>query len=180
VPRRARLERWGERRLRARCTDADGARVGNVDCVWCVLEGPGSVESSGGTDATFRATGDAGRVRVGVTARKEAREASAEGAIEVVDEIGRSGPRAGIPEPAFVADRHGEWRSRVAGARWEVNSAHRDFLSVEGVPRRKLRYLAALLAKEIVVHSFPLPQGGALLERLVSVLTLTERRLERS
>jgi len=58
--------------------------------------------------------------------------------------------------------------------------AHRDFLSVESASRRKLRYLAALLAKGIVVHSFPLPQGGALLERLVSVLTLTERRLERS
>ena len=118
-------------------------------------------------------------MRVGVTAHKEDREASAEGAIEVVNEIDGAGPRAGIPEPAFVADRQGEWRSRVVGARWEVNSAHRDFLSVESAPRRKLRYLAALLAKEIVVHSFPLPQGGALLERLVSVLTLTERRLER-
>jgi len=50
---------------------------------------------------------------------------------------------------------------------------------VAGQPRRKLRYLAALLAKEVVVHSFPVPQGGVLLERLVSVLTLTEPRLER-
>jgi hypothetical protein len=124
--------------------------------------------------------GEVGRVRVGVTARKEGREAAAEGTVEVVDEVGAVGPRAGIPQPTFVADRHAEWRSRVAGGRWEVNSAHRDFLSVENAPRRKLRYLAALLAKEIVVHSFPLPQGGALLERVVSVLTLAERRLERT
>jgi hypothetical protein len=47
------------------------------------------------------------------------------------------------------------------------------------MPRRKLRHFAALLAKGVVVHSFPVPQGGALLERLVSVLTLTEPRLER-
>jgi hypothetical protein len=60
-----------------------------------------------------------------------------------------------------------------------VNAAHRDFLSVETSPRRKLRYLTALLAKEIVLHSYPVPQGGTLLERLVAVLTLTERRLER-
>jgi hypothetical protein len=60
-----------------------------------------------------------------------------------------------------------------------VNAGHRDFVSVEGAPRRKLRYLAALLAKEVVLHSYPLPQGGMLLERLVSVLTVAERRLER-
>jgi hypothetical protein len=60
-----------------------------------------------------------------------------------------------------------------------VNATHRDYLSVEGNPRRKLRYLAALLGKEIVLHSYPMPQGGMLLERLVSVLTVAERRLER-
>ena len=42
-----------------------------------------------------------------------------------------------------------------------------------------LRYLVALLAKEIVLHSYPMPQGGMLLERLVTVLTVAERRLER-
>jgi hypothetical protein len=60
-----------------------------------------------------------------------------------------------------------------------VNAAHRDYLSVEANPRRKLRYLAALLGKEIVLHSYPMPQGGMLLERLVSVMTVAERRLER-
>jgi hypothetical protein len=60
-----------------------------------------------------------------------------------------------------------------------VNAGHRDYLSVERTARRKLRYLAALLAKEIVLHSYPAPQGGMLLERLVSVLTVAERRLER-
>jgi len=34
-------------------------------------------------------------------------------------------------------------------------------------------------AKEIVLHSFPHPQHGAVLERMVEVLTITERRLER-
>jgi len=96
-----------------------------------------------------------------------------------LEEIGANQPRAGIPEPAFVADPRGDWRSRVADGHWEVNAAHRDYLSVEGTPRRKLRYIAALLAKEIVLHSYPMPQGGMLLERLVAVLTVTERRLER-
>ena len=97
----------------------------------------------------------------------------------MVEEIATGEPRTGIPEPAFVADPRGEWRSRIADGRWEVNAAHRDHLSVEGNPRRKLRYLVALLAKEIVLHSYPMPQGGMLLERLVTVLTVAERRLER-
>lgn len=32
---------------------------------------------------------------------------------------------------------------------------------------------------EVVLHSFPVPQGGPLLERLVSVLGVAERGLER-
>jgi hypothetical protein len=60
-----------------------------------------------------------------------------------------------------------------------VNSAHRDFQTAAAGSRRKLRYLAALLAKEVVLHSFPVPQGGVILERLVSVRAIAEPRLER-
>jgi len=179
VPARARVERWGERRLRARATDAAGARVGGITCVWTLATGPGAVEAAGPTEAVFRAGEATGTARVTVTARHEDRGASAEADVEVVEEIATGEPRTGIPEPAFVADPRGEWRSRIADGRWEVNAAHRDHLSVEGNPRRKLRYLVALLAKEIVLHSYPMPQGGMLLERLVTVLTVAERRLER-
>ena len=56
---------------------------------------------------------------------------------------------------------------------------HRDFRAASETQRRKLRYLAALLAKEVVLHSFPSPQLSPALERLVEVLTIAERRLER-
>jgi hypothetical protein len=39
--------------------------------------------------------------------------------------------------------------------------------------------LTALLAKEIVVHSFPGPNLSPALERLIGVLTITERSLEK-
>jgi hypothetical protein len=179
VPARARVERLGERRLRARATDADGARVAGVACTWSIAAGPGAIEVGRPTEIVFRATDATGTAIVRVVARKDGREATAEASVEVVDELEGGAPRAGVPEPTFATEPRGDWRSRVVEGRWEVNAAHRDYLSVEGSPRRKLRYLAALLAKEIVVHSFPLPQGGMLLERLVSVLTMTERRLER-
>jgi hypothetical protein len=179
VPARSRVEPNGERRLRARAEDADGMPIWEVAYVWNVAEGPGAIETCRNAEAVFRAAARFGMARVSVTAHKDGREASGEAIIEVVDEVSADGRQAGIPEPAFVADPRGEWRSRVNDGCWEVNNAHRDFLSVEAAPRRKLRYLTALLAKEIVLHSYPMPQGGLLLERLVSVLAMTERQLER-
>jgi hypothetical protein len=179
VPASSRVERWGERHLRARLTDAAGTRVKDAECSWAIADGPGALETRTPTHATFKAAGEMGQARVTLVARQGAAEARAEATVEVVEEIAAAGPRGGIPEPTFVVDGRGEWRSRMAEGRWEVNAGHRDFLSVESAPRRKLRYLTALLAKEVVLHSYPMPQGGPLLERLVAVLTVTERRLER-
>ena len=178
-PRRSRVERLGRRALRALAHDANGVSIAeDVSWEWIVREGPATLEPNG-PKAVVAALDIAGDVRIALTARHAGRTAEAEAVVQIVDDLGCADQSAGIPEPQFVEDPHGEWRSRLADGRWEVNQGHRDFLAVAGQPRRKLRYLAALLAKEVVVHSFPLPQGGALLERLVSVLTLTEPRLER-
>lgn len=181
-PARLRVERQGRRALRAVARDANGVVVrDDVTWQWTVCDGPVTLEGdTTGPRALLVALDLAGEARVAVTARQADRSASAETVVRVVEDLGgASGRAAGIPEPQFVEEPHGEWRSRFADERWQVNKAHRDFLAVAGQPRRKLRYLAALLAKEVVVHSFPVPQGGVLLERLVSVLTLTEPRLER-
>jgi hypothetical protein len=179
VPARSRVERWGERRVRSRPLDAQGRRIGGLEGRWALVDGPGGIEVVDPAHAVFRATGDLGAATVSVVVRQGAVEVRAEARIEIVEEIGPGSPRGGIPEPRFVVDARGEWRSRLADGHWEVNAGHRDFVSIEGGGRRKLRYLAALLAKEVVLHSYPMPQGGTLLERLVSVLTVTERRLER-
>jgi len=178
-PSRPRVERRGRRALRAIARDANGVAVTDeVAWEWLVVSGPATLEQSG-PQAVVVALDLAGEARVAVSAQSDGRTARAEAVIQVVDELGGSDRSAGIPEPKFVDEPHGEWRSRLSDGQWEVNQGHRDFLAVAGQSRRKLRYLAALLAKEVVVHSFPMPQGGALLERLVSVLTLTEPRLER-
>jgi hypothetical protein len=118
---------------------------------------------------------------VSAEAHDEADSAAGEAVVEIVDSLtGTSGPRAGIPEPVFVDDPAGGWRSRMRDGTWEVNSGHPDFQSAGTGARRKLRYLAALLAKEIVLYSFPMPQLGSALERLVGVLSITERQLDPS
>ena len=59
----------------------------------------------------------------------------------------------------------------MLAGRWEYNKGHPDYRSVQDDPRRRLRYLAHLFAKEVVVRNFGDPGAGALLERMVEVLT---------
>lgn len=65
---------------------------------------------------------------------------------------------------ARFARRHADWESNVRAS---------------PSPRRKLRHLATLLAKEMVMHSCPAPQLDPILEQLVEVLNIPARRLER-
>jgi len=117
---------------------------------------------------------------VAVEAADDERRANAQALVEIVEEIpARPGAGPGIPKRSFVSDPLGGWRSRLNDGRSEVNSAHRDYLLAIETPKRKLRYLASLLAKEIVNHAFPNPHAESLLERMVEVLTLTDKELER-
>jgi hypothetical protein len=129
---------------------------------------------------TFHAGPDTGAATVNAIAREGAMAIGAQAVIRIVEASpAEEARRAGIPEPLFVDEPLASWRSRMRGELWEVNSGHPDFRTAAETPRRKLRYLAALLAKEVVLHSFPQPLLGPALERLVEVLTITERRLER-
>jgi hypothetical protein len=181
LPAKTRVECLGERRLRAELRDAIGTRIQRaVRIDWECPVGLGAVESCGGRVALFRAGAEPGAATVIATAEESGQVARGEASVEIVEQLGGSpSQRAGIPEPIFVDEGASAWRSRMVDGRWEVNSGHPDFHAASESSKRKVRYLTALLGKEIVLHSFPAPQLGAALERLVGVLTITERRLER-
>lgn len=181
VPAVTRLERHGERRLRAELRDAHGARIRRpVEVTWDIAPPLGRLERDSGMTNVFRAGSEPGSATVVATAREEAYVAAGEARIDIVEAIDSAEqPRAGIPEPVFVAEPMASWRSRMRDGAWEVNSEHPDFRVAAESGRRKLRYLTALLAKEVVLHSFPSPQLEAALERLVGVQTIAERGLER-
>ena len=143
------------------------------------MEGAGfSVRGEGARPAV---TAEAG-TRPGATARlrvdveQGARTAAAEATVEAVeplpDEAG-----FGIPEPHLV-DAAGEtWRSRFDGRRWEVNQMHEDYLALKGEARARLRYLLALLAKDLSQNAHRVPGAVEASEDVAAILALAERNL---
>jgi histidine kinase/DNA gyrase B/HSP90-like ATPase len=179
VPRSVRVALLGTRRLRARPRDAAGREIReHMDFIWACNSEQSRIEGDQ-DEATFQAGEECETATVWVVATQGERHTSGEATVEVVEERAELTPPAGIPQPEFVNEPTGNWRSRFRDGQWQVNAGHRDYLIAAETPRRKLRYLTALLAKEIVLHSFPHPQHGTVLERMVEVLTITDRRLER-
>jgi hypothetical protein len=181
IPASTQVERLGLRRFRAEARDSSGILIRRpLSIRWWTDSPLGQLLTEGLTSNTFQAGPDFGTATIFVEVREENRSAAAEATIKIVEAAaGDEGSHAGIPEPVFVDEPLSSWRSRMSDSYWQVNSAHPDFRTASETPRRKLRYLASLLAKEVVLHSFPAPQLEPVLERLVEVLTIAERRLER-
>jgi hypothetical protein len=112
------------------------------------------------------------RVQVEQGPRTAAAEATVEAVEPRVDEAG-----FGIPEPHLV-DAAGEtWRSRFDGRRWEVNQMHEDYFALKGEARARLRYLLALLAKDLSQHAHRVPGAVEASEDVAAILALAERNL---
>ncbi len=181
VPARVTVEPGGERRVRALATDALGTRVKDMELVWGVEDpaGAGIAVRGGGPRpaVTARAEAELGAAAtLWVEARQDGRSASDRVPIRV--EEPEEGATLGIPEPQLVSDPAGRWRSRWLEERWEVNDAHEDYIALRGEPRARVRYLLALLAKEIVLRSAGRPDLADPLESVVEVLAHAERNLK--
>lgn len=111
-----------------------------------------------------------------VRAAQGARHAEGEARVDV-GEDGRDGESLGIPEPHLVSDADGAWRSRMSGGRWEVNDAHEDYRALRADGRSRLRYLLALLAKEIVLRTTGRVETADVMDSMVEVLAHAERNL---
>ncbi len=171
LPRRSRLLPGARRVFQAKAVDESGRRIPEgVDYFWVILEG-GGVLTPDGIKASFKAPEEPCVVRLAVEARQGERLARAAAEVEIVERLSGESPDAGIPDPERVVDPAGDWRSRIAGRRWEYNAAHPDYQAVVEDPRRRFRYLVHLFAKEIVLRNYGEPKDERLLERVVEVLT---------
>jgi hypothetical protein len=182
VPARVGLVPGGERRIQAVASDADGRALREgVTFTWRTVGDAVAVHGEGPRPA-LRAAGDArlgAETTILVTASQGELQVQAS-ALAVVVESRPERPREGalgVPEPELVDEPNASWRSRWDGERWQVNASHEDYIALRTDGRARLRYLLALLAKEIVGRTYVTPGGGELLEHLVAILAHVERNL---
>ncbi len=170
--------------MRALAADPDGRPLEEPVAYAWTLSGPvgalGPPEGEGGAGdrMVLTAAAEPAEGLLKVVARAGGREASAEAPVEVLEELLSSRQSSeGIPEPEFVHQPGTPWRSRMLDGRWQVNSGHREFRAIDEQPALKLRYLAMLFAKEVVLRSHQDPRLDRPLEQLVEVAAYADRNL---
>ena len=179
-PSAMRVECRGSRRAQADAVDIAGRRVQEpVEYVWSLDAPVGTLEPEGQDDRRVRFdAGDAeGSATLTVVAECAERRAQGGIAIEVLREIPAGRGNEGIPEPELVHLPGAAWRSRMEDGRWQVNAGHRDYRANADRPALKLRYMAMLFAKEVVLRSGQDPRLEKPLEQLVEVAGYADRRL---
>ena len=168
-----------ERRARGQALDSNGRIIHEgVSYQWSIEGSHFAVHDTGARPAVSAAStvrpGTTSRLRV--EAEKEGRRAVAEATVEAVEPLSEEGG-SGIPEPLLV-DAPGEtWRSRFDGSRWEVNQMHEDYLALKTESRSRLRYLLALLAKDLAQHAHRVPGAVEASEDVAAIMALAERNL---
>jgi hypothetical protein len=183
APRRIQVRAGGERRVQARPVDAEGRPVREgVRLEWSLDHPAFAVRGSGARPAvTAAAELIAGaEATLCLVARQGDRAATARAPVAAaVAGEGAARGAVGIPRPELVDAPGAAWRSRMSGGTWQVNAGHEDYGAL-GEGRGRLRYLVALLGKEIVAATYSQPGAGELLEHLVAVLAHAERNLQAS
>ncbi len=168
-----------EHRARAEALDGDGRRIRDGVAFRWSVEGAGFSLRGEGTRpavAAEAAVRPGAVARLRVEAEKDGRRAVAEAAVEAIEPtIDEAG--LGIPEPNLVDAPGQTWRSRFDGRRWDVNQMHEDYLALKGEARARLRYLLALLAKDLAQHAHQVPGAVEASEDVAAILALVERNL---
>jgi len=176
------VERLGTRRVRATPLDAAGCRIdAGVEYEWSLEESAGRLEPVEGSPAAalIRAPAESGEGSLTVKAVSEGRLAIASARVAIVEEILSRGAEEGIPDPELVDQPGATWRSRMQDGRWRVNVGHRDYRAIVSQPALKLRYLALLFAKEVVLRSGQDPRLESPLEQVVEVAAYADRNIGR-
>ncbi len=184
IPKRVIVDLDGETKARATALDADGKVITDgVIFSWELWGHVGYLRDSTEPAELARVisfvAGESvaeGILSVLVKATDGEREASAAVPVEVVDTLPR-GSDEGIPEPELIDQAGAKWRSRVHEGRWQVNIGHADYKSSSARPALKLRYLAMLFAKEIVLRSSQDPRLDEPLEQVIEVAAYADRQL---
>ncbi|MCK5674107.1 MAG: ATP-binding protein [Spirochaetales bacterium] len=155
---------------------------------WYVEEGEGVIDNPEKEFVQFTATDEPGIISVGAIVTQDDRECLAECIITVTKELinkdkstGSSNgiSKKGLPGYTFQKAPGELWRSRfdTATSLIIINNGHADFIYASKSKTRKLRYVAKLFTKELVLSNFPEASRGDLLERMIELQMYMEENL---
>ena len=142
-----------------------------------------------GEFATYRAPAEPELATIGVLAvQSSRRRRGAHAESQAIDHGDRRAPEVaagergsgkGLPGYTFSYLPGSLWRSRYSEPESliTINSGHPDFVHASRQPRTKLRYVARLYAKEIVLANFPGGSREEVLERLVELTLYMDENL---
>jgi hypothetical protein len=175
-----------KKKLRAVARDRAGRTIDTgIEYAWRVLEGGGSLDGIDSAFVEYLAPEEPCLVTVELRARQGETLIVANALITVTAELVKRGggsgaaARRGLPGYTYQKAPGELWRSRYDPERSiiVINNAHADFVYASRQPMTKLRYIARLFAKELVLANFPEADKEEVLERMVELTLYTEENL---
>ena len=174
------VPRGGRVTLRASCRDALGPEIDRPASLRWSAEGAYATIVASDDEphtAVLHVADEAGTGTVSVVAVSDGCGASCLVGYEVLSHVVARDGRDGVPDPVWVDDEAGSWRTRRAEGRWEINAAHPDWRACEG-PAAKLRYVTLLLAREVALaNAAPEEPSEATLDRAIELVSAAEASL---
>ncbi|MGC8765218.1 MAG: ATP-binding protein [Brevinematia bacterium] len=158
----------------------------DFDVFWRIAEGGGELSVQTGIFTEYKAPQEPGITKIEAEFQQNEKRLKAECIITVTKELfnegdrkSPSGEKKGLPGYTFQHAPGELWRSRYDPYNYIIiiNNGHADFIYASKNPFRKLKYIARLFAKELVLENFPGADKSQLLERMIELELYMEENL---
>ena len=175
-----------KRRLKAVARDRAGRSIDTgLEYAWSVREGGGSIQGIDAAYAEYLSPEEPCVASIELIVLQGETLLTATALVTVTAELIRhpsGGPgasRRGLPGYTYQRAPGELWRSRYDAEKYVIviNNAHADFIYASRQAITKVRYIARLFAKELVLSNFPEASKDELLERMVELTLYTEENL---
>jgi Histidine kinase-, DNA gyrase B-, and HSP90-like ATPase len=174
------------RTLRGITRDRRGRTVDHeLQFSWQVAEGAAKLENADGEIVTVIAGLEPGLAKIRLTASQHEIRCENEALITITDSLepvvqSGNSHQSGLPGYTYLYAAGELWRSRYDEEQnvIVINNGHRDFVYASKTRVLKLRYIARLFAKELVLKNFPGLPSDRLLERMIELSLYTEENLK--
>lgn len=177
-----------KKRFSAVAKDKKGVRLDSgFTLAWEITEGEGSIDDRSGFFIEYTAPEEPCVTSIGCIVTQEETEVLCEAPVTVTAELGDQTAgsssadrrKKGLPGDTYRKAPGELWRSKYDAERYIIiiNNGHADFIYASRQKSRKLRYIAKLFAKELVLAHFPELTREQVIERMIELQLYTEENL---